>query len=185
MHFAAQLDLDQGTSARLEEIADRLDQIAGLETVRRIGNVHHVSLGVYDEVEADRFSAALAQFAETVEPIAIRLANIGIFPGARSVLYLGPVVTESLLALHWRLHAALGEFASACWGHYLPGAWVPHVTLGMDVESTAMGKALEVLRAHWEPSAAAARLDAIRFIRFRPVETLYRKALSNATRGAS
>jgi 2'-5' RNA ligase len=185
MHFVAQLDVDAATNNRLDDLAEQLDQNSGLETVRRIGDVHHVSLGVYDDLPAERFSADLAQFAPSLHPLPIRLSNVGIFPGPRSVLYLGPVVTEDLLALHWRFHAAFGEFAPACWGHYLPGAWVPHVTLAMDVEPPALQVALEVMRAHWEPGAVAARLDAIRFIRFRPVETLSHRVLSYVAGGAS
>jgi 2'-5' RNA ligase len=183
MHFAAQLDVDRDTNARLDALAARLDRIPGLETVRQIGDVHHVSVGVYDDVEAERFSETLARFAGTVGPIDIRLANIGIFPGPRSVVYLGLVVAKDLLDLHSRFHAAHGEFASACWEHYLPGAWVPHVTLVMDVKPAALQEALTLLQTHWKPGAA--RLDAIRLIRFRPVETLYHCALPNVTPGAS
>ncbi len=175
MHFVLQLDVDAETNARLDVIAAELDRISGLETVRRIGDVHHVSLGVYDDVAVERFVTDVAAFAETLEPIPVRLASIGIFSGAKNVLYLGPVVTEALLALHRRFHDALSAHARPCWEYYLPGAWVPHVTLAMDIEAGALEEAVAVVQQIWQ--AGEARLDAIRFIRVRPVETLYLRAL--------
>jgi 2'-5' RNA ligase len=180
MPFALQLGVDAETNARLNTIAEKLDRISGLETVRRIGDVHHVSLGVYDDVTVERFVTELMEFAETLEAIPIRLANIGIFSGAKNVLYLGPVVTEALLALHRRFHEALSDCNEICSSYYLPGAWVPHVTLALDVEAEALKEALEVVRETSEP--ADARLDAIRLIRFRPIEVLYLRALPGGVR---
>jgi 2'-5' RNA ligase len=174
-HFVLQLDVDSETNARLDVIAEELDRISGLETVRRIGDVHHVSLGVYDDVAVERFVADVAAFAKTLEPIAIRLASIGIFSGAKNVLHLGLVVTEDLLLLHRRFHDVLSAHAGSCRDHYLPGAWVPHVTLAVDIEAAALEEAVAVVRQIWQPCDA--RLDAIRFIRVRPVETLYLRAL--------
>ncbi|MGH6926292.1 MAG: 2'-5' RNA ligase family protein [Propylenella sp.] len=167
----------------MDEIAERLEEVAGLQTVRRIGDVHHISLGVYDDVSVEQFVDELQRFAETVVPIPIRLAMIGVFPGARSVLYLGPVVTEELLALHRRYHAALAGFAQSCWEHYRREHWVPHVTLALEIEPEALEEAVAAARKHWAPHDA--RLDAMRFIRFRPVETLYLRALSNSRRNAT
>jgi 2'-5' RNA ligase len=183
MPFTAQLDLDAAANAQLNEIAERLEEIAGLQTVRQIGDVHHISLGVYDDVSVEPFVDELQRFAEPVEPIPIRLASIGVFPGARSVLYLGPVVTEELLALHRRYHGALAGFAQSCWEHYRPARWVPHVTLAVEVEPESLGEVFAAVRKHWAPHDV--RLDAMRFIRFRPVETLYLRALSNSRRNAT
>jgi len=95
MPFSVQLDVDADTEATLGALADRLAPLSGLKTVRQIGVVHHLSLGVYGELSTDRFPAALAKFAETLPPVVVRPANLGVFPGG--VLFFAPVVTSELL----------------------------------------------------------------------------------------
>ena len=176
MPFAVVLDLDTDTEARLRHLAGRLNTTSDFETPPLPGDAHHhISLGVYDDLALDRFMPMLAKYADASKPLAVRLANIGIFPSAQSVLYLGPVVTNELLALHDDFHAAFAAFAGSCWAHYLPGAWVPHVTLAINIAPGALGGAVSAVAARWTP--AAARLDALRLVQFPPISMLYRHSL--------
>ncbi len=174
MLFAVLLDLDAGTQAALRPLADGLTAIPGLQTMW----AHHLTLAVYDDPPLDRFLPGLARFAETLKPMDLRLANVGIFTGVNSVLFLGPVVTAELLALHHRLHQELAEFASHGLAHYLPGAWVSHVTLAMDVKSDALTKAVAMSVAQWK--SAQARLEALRLVELFPIRTAYRHTLSSS-----
>lgn len=171
MPFTVQLDLDARTEAIMTAIADRLANAPGLETVQQIGDVHHVSLGVYGELPVDAVLPLLERFAETLTPLDVCLANVGIFPGA--VIFIGPVVTVELLELHRRFHAAFAHFSSSCCKHYLPGVWVPHITVAMNVKSVSI--AVEEIMKEWKP--VPAKLDALRLIEFRPVRTLFRREL--------
>jgi 2'-5' RNA ligase len=175
MPFTVQLDLHAAGASEIAKLSERLERIPNLETVPRIGDVHHISLAVYEDLSVDRFLPDLAKFAAGVRPIVVQLANLGIFSGIRSVLFLGPVVTEELLALHRNFHDAFASFAGSCWEHYRPGLWVPHVTLALNAEIAALQKAIAEVAEHWTP--ASMQLDAIRLIRFRPVQTIYRSAL--------
>jgi 2'-5' RNA ligase len=83
MAFAVQLDLDAGTETSLCDLANELAAIGDLRTMRRIGNVHHLTLAVYGDLPLDRFSPRLATFAEALQPMDLRLANVVIFPGVR------------------------------------------------------------------------------------------------------
>jgi 2'-5' RNA ligase len=175
MPFTVQLDLDAATEAGLCELADRLGAISDLETVRQLGDVHHVSLAVYDDLALDSFLPRLIEFAGSVRTLTLRMANIGIFPGARSVLFLSPVASEELLALHRGFHDSFAAFSGSCWEHYRPAAFVPHVTLAMNATPEALQRAVAVVVEGWKP--AATRLDAVRLIEFRPVRTLYHRSL--------
>jgi 2'-5' RNA ligase len=175
MPFTVQLDLDPATEAGLCELADRLGAISDLETVRQLGDVHHLSLAVYDDLPLDRFVPQLAEFAGTVRTLTLRMASIGIFPGTRSVLFLAPVMSEELLALHRGFHDGFAAFAGSCWDHYRPVAFVPHVTLAMNATPDALQRAVAVVVERWKP--APAQLDGVRLIEFRPVRTLYHQPL--------
>jgi 2'-5' RNA ligase len=166
MPFTIQLDLDDHTEAIMAALADRLARVPGLETVRQIGDVHHLSLGVYEDLPTDLVVPKLVRFAETIKPLDIRLANVGIFPGA--VIFLGPVATGELLELHRRVHEVFADFSGSCWPHYRPGVWVPHVTVAMNIKSVST--AVEEIMRVWKPGPA--KFDALRLIEFRPVRTL-------------
>ena len=172
MAFTVQLDLDARTEAEIAALADRLARtVPDLETVRQIGDVHHLSLGVYDELPVDLAVPELARFAEGLTSLNLRLANVGIFPG--NIIFFGPVVTDELLEIHRRFHAAFAHFSGCCWAHYHPGVWVPHVTVAMNVKNISI--AVEEIMRDWKP--VSAKLDVLRLIEFRPVRTLFRTDL--------
>jgi 2'-5' RNA ligase len=144
--------------------------VPGLETVRRIGDVHHISLGVYDDLPIDAVRAKLRGFVRDAFSLPARLASIGTFPGTTSVLFLAPVHDLLLFDLHRRFHDALADTGAVVWEHYRPGAWVPHVTLAFDITTAALPEALAIVAQAW--SAGPTTLDHLRFIRLRPVETI-------------
>jgi hypothetical protein len=166
MPFTIQLDVDDQTEAIIAALANRLERVSGLETVRQIGDVHHLSLGVYENLPIDVVVPKLMRFAGTVRPLDIVLANVGIFPVA--VIFFGPVVTGELLELHRRFHAEFADYSGTCWPHYLPGVWVPHFTVAMNVKNVST--AIEEVMGAWKP--APTKLDVLRLTEFRPVRTL-------------
>ncbi len=176
MPVTVQLDLDSDAEASLGELAEALSGIPGLATIRQLGDVHHISLAIYDDPPLERFVPALAAFAETLAPFEVHLASIGLFADLTNVVFLGVVVTDALLALHRRAHAALGAFSKSCWEYYLPGAWVPHVSLALDATDAAARAATAALLAQWTPMTVG--IDAVRLVGFRPVRTIYRRSLA-------
>jgi len=173
MPFGVQLDLDAHGQAALNALADCLASIRDLELVQQIGDVHHLSLGIYEELPVELLVPRVKAFAQTLAPIDIRIAHLGIFPGG--VLFLGVVVTPGLLELHRRFHAVFAPFSRFCWQHYHPGDWVPHITIAMNAKRAALEKAVGMTLQHW--NLPGARLDTLRLIEFRPVRTLVRYPL--------
>jgi 2'-5' RNA ligase len=177
MPFTVQLDLDSAAEASLAALAEALAGIPGLATIRQLGDVHHISLAIYDDPPLERFVPALAAFAETLAPFEVRLASLGLFADTTNLVFLGVVVTDALLALHRRAHAALGAFRESCWEYYLPGAWVPHVSLALDATEPAAQAAIATLLARWTPMTVS--IGAIRLVSFRPVRTIYQVSLAS------
>jgi 2'-5' RNA ligase len=170
MPYVIQLDLDRGADEALGVLARRLEEVQGLETVRRIGDVHHISLGVYDDLPVDAVGAKLADFVRDAFSIRIRLASIGIFPGTEGVLFLAPVHDRVLFDFHRQLHDDLSSTGAVPWEHYRPGAWVPHVTLALNITPAALAEAVSIVAQDWSTRPAA--LDRLRFIRLPPVEII-------------
>ena len=116
----------------------------------------HITLGIFDEVDRDAALPVVAQHM-TCSPIRVQIASAGSFGGPAGVVFLAPVVTPRLLDLHARVHAALGPHVSGAWPHYVPRAWVPHVTLAHDVALDQVGQAMGAARELPLPLAGTAQ----------------------------
>ena len=88
------------------------------------------------------------------------------------------MVTAELLALHRTYHQATWASGPRCRAHYLPEAWVPHITLGEGLHPGAVPAAIDNAIAAWRPQPAV--LHRISLVRFHPVELLWSTALAPA-----
>jgi 2'-5' RNA ligase len=140
------------------------------ETVARLAGLPHavaqphLSLAVYDEREAvdpARLVAALDRLAPRHAPTPVTFASVGVFPTEERVLFLAPVVTPPLLALHHVYHSLTAELRPRCRPHYLPGNWVPHCTLAMFLPLPALLRGLEQLAGQWTPLSGEVRHVAL------------------------
>jgi 2'-5' RNA ligase len=130
----------------------------------------HITLAQIAPDDLGRAADALAEVAAGVHGTRLMVDSLGLFPGAQPVLFLNPVVNAGLLALHRRVHDALRKVEIAregTQGHYLPGSWVPHLTLGRLRKASCLGEALMIangFRLRFEMTGVALmamRTDAI------------------------
>jgi 2'-5' RNA ligase len=176
MHYVIHFDLGAGTRARLRSTTSFLEGLGPeIETPERLGDVLHLTFGIYDRLALDRILPQLDEFAAALRPFELRLASTGMFSGAQPVLYLAPVVTPELLSLHTRFHELLADQRPSCWSDYLPGAWVPHVTLALNLTPALLPTAISGVTERFRPLDAD--LVALRVVRFRPVELIHHRSL--------
>jgi 2'-5' RNA ligase len=177
--FAVTLDLDPHGAAALAPLIDAVERAEPYAmTPRRALVDPHVSLAVYDRLDIAAMSAALQRFAALQPAHDIQLASLGLFPEPPSVLFAAPVVSAELLDLHARFHHTTMAFVPHCRAHYLPGDWVPHVTLGEGLRPAAVPPAIGGAIAAWQPRAAV--LHRLSLVRFHPVELLWSSPLQPA-----
>lgn len=176
VHYVVQLDVDAETQAVLDDLDEQLASIAQVETTRRLGSNHHISLAIYDHLPVG-FETSLEEYAARLRPVSVQLASIGVFPGA-GVLFLAPVVDRTLAEVHRAFHQAFAAADAACWPYYRPDAWVPHATLAMRMPTEATARALTLVAEITLPRLAS--LDGLRLIEAFPVRTraLHRLSLA-------
>jgi 2'-5' RNA ligase len=168
MPFALYLDLDAAGTRDFDRLAGLIERVdAAISTPGRLGHTHHITLGVYDELDIAGIEHVLSEIASVA--LEITFPAICIFPGERSVLFAAPKVTNDLLDFHERYHQ-LAEPYGNCDNHYKPGAWFPHMTLGVNLARCDRSAALNAVSDEWTP--VTCRLDTIRLIHFSPVKTL-------------
>lgn len=128
----------------------------------------HLTLGAGRDRRVREEEAAFRAIGESVAGEAILFSSIGAFPGEPCVLFLAPIVTDALLALHRRADEVLQEASPALAQLYRPGRWVPHCTVadrltnGQLLEAIAIAAAfpmpltatLSGVEVHWYPAPA-------------------------------
>ncbi|OCW59567.1 2'-5' RNA ligase family protein [Hoeflea olei] len=122
-------------TARLDaNLSAQVDRLCGQPALRppdveeRLDYPAHITLAVLEEgASVERVLFKLSFACLETERVAVRISHVGAFPGSPAHLFLAPVATQSLLALHQRLSKAVS--AEPVHPHYLRDAWVPHITL--------------------------------------------------------
>ncbi|MBR0679569.1 2'-5' RNA ligase family protein [Roseomonas eburnea] len=173
MPYAVTLRLDAAAARPIEAMWRALAEAGLHEDALRLGYPPHVTLTIHpDGVDTQALRRDVARLAAAWAAVPLRFSGLGTFVAPEPVLWLAPVVTETLLAHHRSLSGALADLP--CDPHYRPGAWVPHVTLakgGAAGDPGWMGRAFDCLAPLW-PGVVPARADCLDLVRFRPVAVL-------------
>lgn len=171
MGYALELPLDPRAAAEVVELR-RILETAGVPTLTAsIGEIPHVSLGVFDDdVDPLALERLLHALAEEATPLALRFGGVGMFVEPQPVIYLEPDQSGSLQALHERFFSLLGATTTSLSAHYRPEHWQPHCTIAMEFEPDLLDEAGEVVRRRF--SRVDALCSSLQLVRFRPVEVL-------------
>jgi 2'-5' RNA ligase len=131
MAYATQLFFDPTCETRVRRLCTMLREagINGSVLTEDVKARPHITLHISERVDEDRMRQACRRTASQFSAMPVSFASLGIFPGALSVVFLAPVITEDLLQMHRYVHAEEREWASGSWNLYTPPRWVPHCTL--------------------------------------------------------
>lgn len=143
---------------------------AGFESLHDTGNRPHLSLAIYEELDVRECERRLQAIAASSAPFPARLESVGFFVSPGAVVFLGPVVTPPLLALHDEVHRQLGDIGKHPLGYYLPGRWVPHCTLAWDFAPERVAEAIQIAGATLPLECGITELGVIEY---RPVRHLF------------
>ncbi|MEZ4734679.1 MAG: 2'-5' RNA ligase family protein [Caldilineaceae bacterium] len=171
MGFAVELHIDAVNAAPIMTLSDAIYAQCGGENLTGIGAQPHLSLTVFPELEPARLEGVLAAFAAATPPVPVTLAAVGVFPTAQGVVYLAPVVTPDLLAVHRRFHDLLAPLAIPSNAYYLPGNWMPHCTVGFELPADKIGQAVTLCQQ--ADLFRSVTLITVRLIAFRPVRPIF------------
>jgi 2'-5' RNA ligase len=167
MPYALELALDDDAAAMVRALWREI-AAAGAPFMAESGANPHVSLAIWNEIDRDAMTSALARFAAETRPIDIVFPAVGTF-ASTGVVLLAPEVDARLLDAHARCHRTVAGLGLGAWPHYAPGVWAPHCTLAMDL-GAEMDDVLALARR--APLPLRGRLERVELVEFRPVRRL-------------
>ena len=176
MGYAIELFYDHESERAVRDIWDGLGTSLGQPSLSELGARPHVSLAVYsDGLDTNGFPERLLEFARSIDSFDCMLSSLGTFPGREGVVFLAPVVTRRLLEVHARFHEVFSKHQNAGVDHYLPGNWVPHCTVAIDLPPHEVTEAVAYGREAFKPIPG--RFLEIGLVEFRPVKERFTCAL--------
>ncbi|WP_394827641.1 2'-5' RNA ligase family protein [Pendulispora albinea] len=144
MSKALEMLFEPETNDRVEELGSRLERggVRSLATFSHRRHRPHIALAV---AKAISVTPEVAEAVRVLRGMEIRMHGVGIFPGAQAALFLAVTATRPLLDAHAAVHRALGKSYQDPWDPYVPGTWVPHVTLAVNLDGTSIRRAVSLL----------------------------------------
>ena len=171
MGYAAEIYFDPDSELAVRRIWSSIADAFGLSTMLTDGGRPHVSLAVYaDDLDHGSFIRELPAFAKSLAPLEVQLGSVGTFPTKEGVVFLAPVVTRELLALHEWFRITFSRFEGCASAHYLSGNWVPHVTVATDLTGAEIAQVGKHCWEHFQPIQGW--FHEIGLVEFRPVRVL-------------
>ena len=154
--------LDERHEALVEALWSELERECGLRGVRATP-FPHVSYQVAERYDREPLIAALHGVATAAAPFTVTTTGLGLFTGAKPVIYLPVVRTAALSRFQQAIWQAIAGAGAAVQGYYHPDRWMPHITIGWgDVD--AEGAAAAVRRLAERPLAWEIAVQSVAFI---------------------
>lgn len=104
----------------------------------------HITLAIFAELLCDKCERELKTLTRQTQSLNLSMSHIGIFNNDDAVVFLAPSVLSKLLDFHLLLHEKLMGVGVNPWENYLPGNWVPHCTLAMDLKKNRVPEAVRI-----------------------------------------
>jgi len=150
----------------------RLADVGLSRSMLELGYPPHVTLAVYDDLDAKVAAAALDGVFRRVNRFEVTLTGIATFGPGSGVCYAALAPSPVLHRLHETVLAATG---GACRPHYQSGHWTPHCTLATGLTDDQMVGAQDLLAQNW-PIAGV--FEAADLVEFAPIVAIKRWALA-------
>ena len=176
MPFAIHLFFDPDTEAIIKTAWKKLAETGIAPYMHRSANRPHFSLAIYQSIHLAACEQKLQSLSAAWQPLPVSFQSIGIFPTTPATVFLSSPVTTALLDLHAEVHQALHPTGIDPSQYYLPGKWVPHCTLALDLEPGLLPQVLKI--GLQMPLPINGEITEIGAIEFRPVRHLFRFSLA-------
>lgn len=148
--YSIELYFDPTAVDKIRQLWDRARAIAP-SMAPQLHAQPHISLAVISGRPGDRDRLArlpdlLSRLAGRESHFPVQFSSIGVFPTQESVVFLAPVISDTLLRLHQHCHEALRTADLESSPYYRPGSWVPHCTIARQLDPAEVLPVIDVVR---------------------------------------
>jgi 2'-5' RNA ligase len=169
MPYSVELYLNETSEKAIRAIWEAIDRAGISNYLPEAGARPHISLTCYDEgIDIRHFTEALGDFAASWKQIHITFSYIGVFP--KGIVFLGHTVTGRLIETHKAFHHRLSSWLDESFELYLPGTWIPHCSVAMNLPPEDVAAAVDIVRTFPLPMDAV--LERVALVSYPPTKEL-------------
>jgi len=140
MSYTVLLFFDPQTEKNVRSIWQQVADVTGNRTLVDRPIRPHISLAAYQSIDLSRCPNCLQSFSEMIHSMPISFQYIGFFAAATPTLFIGPTVTRPLVDLHEGIYEVMKEYTEGPFDYYHPDRWVPHTTIGIELNKSDLQK---------------------------------------------
>lgn len=110
----------------------------------RSGGKPHLTLAIWESLDPDLILDDIMDLAKRQRAFPVTFSSIATFGLNSGTIFLGPVITPSLISVHDKLYRIMDELTNLSEGLYRPGCWVPHCSLTLGLPPESISDALDI-----------------------------------------
>lgn len=171
MSVAVPLYFDPATETAIAAVIKELAERGVAPYMHTSGIRPHITLSIYRDLPRDACYRILGDLAAAQPPLPVNFSHLGIFTQPNPVVFLAPTISPALYELHTRVSALLDAVGDLPAPYYLPGNWVPHCTLAVEMPAENIPAAVEIAQQFPLPLTGA--LAEISMLEFPPPRDVF------------
>lgn len=144
MSVAVPLYFDPKTEAAITAVWRELAESGVAPHMYTSGNRPHITLSIYRDLPRDACHRLLSDLAAAQQPLPVTFSHLGVFTHPDPVVFLAPTISPALFDLHARVDGLLDVIGDLPAPYYLPGNWVPHCTLAVEMPAKNIPAAVAI-----------------------------------------
>lgn len=176
MPYVLAFHFDPETETRVRELWAVVAQAADSQKLLEGPAYPHITIAVFDSLDAWQIQRGVEILVENNRLQEITLHSVGSFLSSEGVVYIAPALKDELLYLHKRLVECVQRWGTITSSFHLPGAWVPHCTLGTQLTGEQIALAMQAL--HENPHPIVGRLDSVVMVDLEKLEVVWKHKLA-------
>jgi len=156
MRYGIYYSFNHEAEAVLQDLRKTLAyEVAGVPDVKG-KMLPHLTLMVFDDVNHASVVERFERFSGSLDGFVLTLKSINSFPGRRNVVYVEPLISDTLRTSY--LHCLSSFSSSAIVPSYRdPAGWKPHITLAKNLDIHTCHAAKVIAGREWVPMEAEVR----------------------------
>ncbi len=170
MGFVLELQFDPSSERFIKSLMQQLkDRGLPSNLLEKSVSPHLTLLSSETLLELDTLEK-LAELLESQKAFSLSAVSLGTFANEQGVLFLGAVMNQDLLNFHQSVYTCLTNDGYELSSYYMPGCWVPHITLAAKFTREQLAQAFEKLELNLPAEMVVSRLALVKYPA--PVERL-------------
>jgi 2'-5' RNA ligase len=163
MSFVLELQFDLSSETFVTEVMQQLKDSGLPSNLLEKSVSPHLTFLASETMLDKRTLEKLDKLLESQTALLLSAVSLGTFVNEQGVLFLGVVVNQALLDIHFSVYDCVIQSSPQLNPYYVPERWVPHITLATGLTREQLAQAVERIELTLPVELGVSRLALVRY----------------------